>query len=298
VISIGRLGNATAAADYYLQRQAGCQADYYTGIGERRGAWLGRGATALGLVGELTSRDDETFRGLLAGRHPDGTVLAAPVLRVDPRGRLDARPLVTAVRGANPARLGEPWPAFDALARQVDRSPLAFVTVRADAALAIATAAGLDARTVYGDVGLSLDDALAHLDERIDVRRPGYDVVFSAPKSVSVVYGLGDDDTSREAREAHASAVQQAMDYLELFVARSAQGHHGTDAQPRGWPPTGWSQLLSSTAPAEPTTRSCPGVRRAARCGRGQRSRLPGGAAAGWDRLSASGPKVRRSRGH
>jgi len=101
------------------------------------------------------------------------------------------------------------------------------VTVRADAARAIAAAAGLDARTVYGDVGLSLDNALAHLDERIDVRRPGYDVVFSAPKSVSVVYGLGDDDTSREVREAHASALQQAMDYLELFVARSAQGHNG-----------------------------------------------------------------------
>ena len=208
MISIGRLSNATAAADYYLQRQADCQADYYTGVGGRRGGWLGRGATALGLTGELTSRDDVRFRGLLAGRHPDGSVLAAPVLRVDPRGRLDARPLVTAVRAANPARLSEPWPAFDSLARHVDRSPLASVTVRADASLTIATAAGLDARTVYADLGLSLDDALVHLDKRIDVRRPGYDVVLSAPKSVSVAYGLGSNDTSREVREAQASAVR------------------------------------------------------------------------------------------
>jgi conjugative relaxase-like TrwC/TraI family protein len=227
MISIGRLSNATAAADYYLQRQADCQGDYYTGIGERRGAWLGQGATALGLVGELTSPDEETFRALLAGRHPDATVLAAPVLRVDPRSRLDARPLLAAVRAANPARLGEPWPAFDSLARHIQRSPLASVTVRADAAVAIATAAGLDARKVYGDVGLSLDEALAHLEERIDIRRPGYDVVFSAPKSVSVAYGLGANDTSREVRQAHASAVGQAMRYLELFVARSTQGHHG-----------------------------------------------------------------------
>jgi len=78
--------------------------------------------------GSSVSRDDATFRGLLAGRHPDGTVLAPPVLRVDPRGRLDARPLVAAVRAANPTPLGEPWPAFDSLARQVDRSPLASVT--------------------------------------------------------------------------------------------------------------------------------------------------------------------------
>lgn len=48
MISIGVLGNGAKAADYYLGRQAGCEMEYYTGAGERRGEWIGRGATALG----------------------------------------------------------------------------------------------------------------------------------------------------------------------------------------------------------------------------------------------------------
>lgn len=231
MISIGRLGNATAAADYYLERQAGCPLDYYTGAGERRGTWIGRGAAELGLTGELTGKGDDTFRGLLAGRGPDGRVLAGPVLRVDPRGRLDARPLIAAVRASEEGflRSADPgsWHVFDILARQVDRSALASVTVRADIALAIGVTAGVDARAVYEAVGLSVDDALTHLDERIAVRRPGYDVVFSAPKSVSVVFGLAQAEVSQQVRVAHAIAVQQAMDYLELFVARGARGHQG-----------------------------------------------------------------------
>ena len=226
MISIGRLSNATAAADYYLERQAGCSTDYYTGAGERRGVWLGRGATALHLVGELSANGDAIFRGLLEGRHPDGRVLAAPVLRVDPRGRLDARPLVAAARAAQPELASGSWPAFDTISGQVDRSRLASVTVRADVAVAIGTAVGVDVRDLYQAVGTSVDEALEHVDERIDVRRPGYDVVFSAPKSVSVVYGLAPPEIADQVRQAHTAAITEAMAYLELFVARGALGKH------------------------------------------------------------------------
>ena len=78
VISIGRLGSAAAAADYYLTRQANCSLDYYTGAGERRGLWIGRGAAALGLAGELTAGHEQVFRGLLEGRAPDGEQLVRP----------------------------------------------------------------------------------------------------------------------------------------------------------------------------------------------------------------------------
>ena len=96
VLSIGKLGAGRAAAEYYLARQAGCPAEYYTGSGERRGVWLGRGAAALGLSGEI---DEVALRHLLAGRCPDGsTALVEPVLRADPRGRLPAGPFVAHVR--------------------------------------------------------------------------------------------------------------------------------------------------------------------------------------------------------
>jgi conjugative relaxase-like TrwC/TraI family protein len=229
VISIGRLSNATAAADYYLTRQAGCSMDYYTGAGERRGLWIGRGARVLDLTGELTPAHEQVFRQLLHGLGRDGLPLVSPVLRSNPKGLLDARPLIEAIRAADAEllRSGDPgpWQTFDALARRVDRNALATVTVRADVALAMAAAAGVDARQVYGGCGLSLDDALLHVDERIDVRRPGYDVVFSAPKSVSVVYGLGTPEVGEEVRRAHAIAIAEAMTYLELFVAQSVRGH-------------------------------------------------------------------------
>jgi hypothetical protein len=45
VVSIGRLGSGPATADYYLERQAGCESDYYTG---QRSDAAGGSATAHG----------------------------------------------------------------------------------------------------------------------------------------------------------------------------------------------------------------------------------------------------------
>lgn len=47
------LGAGRDAAGYYMSRCAGCTADYYTGVGERAGSWLGRGAATAGLAGAL-----------------------------------------------------------------------------------------------------------------------------------------------------------------------------------------------------------------------------------------------------
>ena len=55
MLSIGKLGAGRSAAEYYLARQAGCPAEYYTGSGERRGVWLGRGAAGLELSGDIDS---------------------------------------------------------------------------------------------------------------------------------------------------------------------------------------------------------------------------------------------------
>jgi conjugative relaxase-like TrwC/TraI family protein len=45
-------------------------------------------------------------------------------------------------------------------------------------------------------------------------RGGGIDVTFSAPKSVSVTWALGDDEQRREIERAHRSAVDQAMAYM------------------------------------------------------------------------------------
>jgi len=62
------------------------------------------------------------------------------------------------------------------------------------------------------------------------VRVPGFDLTFSAPKSVSLLFGLGDADLSAEVREAHEAAVGAALGYMERQAAVARRGHGGTQS--------------------------------------------------------------------
>ena len=56
----------------------------------------------------------------------------------------------------------------------------------------------------------------------------GYDLVFSCPKSVSVLHALTDDErVRREVSEAHESAWQAALAYLEREACVVRRGHGG-----------------------------------------------------------------------
>ena len=187
VISIGRLGCGVKAADYYLRRQAGCEADYYLGVGDRRGVWLGDGARALGLAGELDPAGETALRALLEGRHPDGQQLLAPVLRLDPAGRLPAAPLVEAIREAASARdvevvelLGDPRLAalYAGMARRATGRSRERATVSAERAGQLAAAAGIDPHLIYRapDGNDAYAAAVEHAGDRVDVRRAGIDL--------------------------------------------------------------------------------------------------------------------------
>ena len=56
------------------------------------------------------------------------------------------------------------------------------------------------------------------------VLRPGYDATFSAPKSVSVLFALGDRDDVRAVVAAHETAVAGALEYLEAHACRVRRG--------------------------------------------------------------------------
>src|ERR1700674_2493814 len=51
-------------------------------------------------------------------------------------------------------------------------------------------------------------------------RVPGFDATFCAPKSVSLLYSLGDPETSNEVRNAHDAAVSRGVELLESVAAR------------------------------------------------------------------------------
>jgi conjugative relaxase-like TrwC/TraI family protein len=70
VLSIGKL----VSARYYLDSVAKRIEDYYAGVGEAPGVWLGGASRSLGLAGEVADGDLEP---LLSGLAPDGTALVS-----------------------------------------------------------------------------------------------------------------------------------------------------------------------------------------------------------------------------
>jgi conjugative relaxase-like TrwC/TraI family protein len=58
-------------------------------------------------------------------------------------------------------------------------------------------------------------------------RVPGFDLTFSAPKSVSVLFGLGDEPLRRTIRSEHEAAVADALGYMERAAARGRRGRGG-----------------------------------------------------------------------
>src|ERR671910_557689 len=61
-------------------------------------------------------------------------------------------------------------------------------------------------------------------------RVPGFDVTFSAPKSVSVLWATGDERTARLARKAHERSVEAALGFLEREAAYTRFGTDGHTA--------------------------------------------------------------------
>ncbi|WP_028985088.1 MobF family relaxase [Sporichthya polymorpha] len=57
----------------------------------------------------------------------------------------------------------------------------------------------------------------------------GFDLTFSAPKSVSSLWALGDPDTASSVRAAHRAAVAAALTYLDTHASWSRRGMDGVE---------------------------------------------------------------------
>src|ERR671924_1012410 len=68
-------------------------------------------------------------------------------------------------------------------------------------------------------------------ERRIETKKlapvAGFDLVFSVPKSVSLLHALGDEETRRAVNEAHLSAWQAALAYLEDEACVTRRGRNG-----------------------------------------------------------------------
>lgn len=55
----------------------------------------------------------------------------------------------------------------------------------------------------------------------------GFDLTFRAPKSVSVLFAIGEPDLVGEIVRAHEAAVAEALDYMERAACRARRGRGG-----------------------------------------------------------------------
>ena len=53
---------------------------------------------------------------------------------------------------------------------------------------------------------------------------PGFDLTFSAPKSVSLTWALGDAKTAAEVKAAHLRSVEAALDYMQANACLTRRG--------------------------------------------------------------------------
>ena len=60
----------------------------------------------------------------------------------------------------------------------------------------------------------------------------GFDLAFSAPKSVSVLFGVADEGVSRTVRDAHDEAVREALGYIEREACATRRGRGGARRVP------------------------------------------------------------------
>lgn len=75
--------------------------------------------------------------------------------------------------------------------------------------------------------GLHPRDGSALRSSSSPARVAGFDLTFSAPKSVSVLFALGDADMRAAVRQAHDAAAAEALGYLERSAAAVRRGHGG-----------------------------------------------------------------------
>lgn len=80
--------------------------------------------------------------------------------------------------------------------------------------------------------GLDPDDGAPLRSSSSAVRVAGFDLTFSAPKSVSVVFGIGDHEMRAAVRGAHDRAVREAVGYLEVSAAAVRRGAGGARVEP------------------------------------------------------------------
>ncbi|WP_280404513.1 MobF family relaxase [Nocardia brasiliensis] len=201
--------------------------DYYLENGTPPGVWLGTGAAALGISGDVTEAQMQALFG--EGLHPAANTIIAT--EID-RGRTAAQAIKAAKIGTSFFEFtNQPSPITDLLARSIDSFTDAHrrrptwderTVLRTDAARQhLATALGRE------PVRAEIETVLAEEKSRNRKAVAGFDLVFTPPKSISILWGLGDDELRRTIWQCHTEAVREVLAWAESQCAVTRRGHNG-----------------------------------------------------------------------
>lgn len=162
---------------------------YYTKGGEPPGKWFGKGAHHLGLSGEVSA---DQLKNLLSGLSPDGS-----------------RQLVQIQTNRGPS--DDSAPLNQDL---TDETPLVVQTPE------VSTANQADSDSV-GPASLP--------SKKRDEHVCGFDVTFSAPKSVSVLWALSPPDVRSKIELAMQKAVEETLRFIERELPLVRRGKGGQE---------------------------------------------------------------------
>ncbi|ATL67406.1 MobF family relaxase [Nocardia terpenica] len=200
---------------------------YYTETGTPPGIWIGRGAQELGLSGEVTEAQMQALFG--EGLHPDAdTIISAEIAA----GRTAKQAVEAAKIGSNFYEFTtKPSPINDILARRIEE----FTQIQRrrptwDERTALRTDAAREHLTA--DFGYTPDRAAieaALAEEKAASRKAvaGFDCVFTPPKSISLLWALGDPDIRAAVWQCHREAVREVLAWAESQCAVTRRGHNG-----------------------------------------------------------------------
>lgn len=186
--------------------------DYYNAHGNPPGRWVGTGAVEMGVSGAVDATQMRNLFG--TGSHPNNE--AQMLGRAFHRRRdWEEDPYLVAVQKA-----------FADFAAENDRDPRAGGErdrIRWQVATEILRQNMDGAEPSEPEVGRYL--ASRQRTDREGVS--GFDLVFTPPKSVSVLWGLADDDVREQISQAHARAWQDTLAWIEQEAALTRVGAGG-----------------------------------------------------------------------
>ena len=201
--------------------------DYYLESGTPAGQWMGRGAAVLGIEGEVTEAQMKALFG--EGLHPDADRLIAEQIAAG----------VPAKKAIQSVRLGRKFAAYqvpdstlkraidDALSTEEHRLGR---ELDADERLRVRMkTAGIVFREAHGRTGNRVEVA-KWMSRELSAKQntvAGFDLTFSAPKSLSVAWGVASPEQAARLEAAHEAAIERTITWLETEVIRARTGAQG-----------------------------------------------------------------------